>query len=207
MRTAGLALSAALVLATPGQAARGDDPDWPCVQRLVPQLDAGSLWPGEAPPEGLAWQAVPEVAALVARIAPRAVAEEDGLQAIREFAAPLDDAARQRLLPLGFAGLLEETNRQRAGLIDQIKAFAQRQRALALLANRLVAERDALPPASPAGAEAEQRRFFAVKSFQDAERTLRYVCELPVRLEARLGRYARALEEALPRDQGMPSGR
>ena len=150
---------------------------------------------------------MPEVAALVARIAPRAVAEEDGLQAIREFAAPLDDAARQRLLPLGFAGLLEETNRQRAGLIDQIKAFAQRQRALALLANRLVAERDALPPASPAGAEAEQRRFFAVKSFQDAERTLRYVCELPVRLEARLGRYARALEEALPRDQGMPSGR
>ena len=44
----------------------------------------------------------------------------------------------------------------------------------------------------------EQRRFFATKAFQDAERTLRYVCEAPVRLEARLGAWARALEAALP---------
>lgn len=197
---AGLALAAAIACGPAALAARGDDPDWPCVQRLVPRLDAGSLWTGPALPQDDAWRAEPDAAALVARITPRAVTEEAGLGAIADFAAPLDPAARRRLLPLGLAGLLAETNRQRGELIDRIKAFAHRQRDLAEAVNRLAAERDALPPASPASAEVEQRYFFAAKAFQDTERTLRYACELPVRLEARLGAYARALEAALPRD-------
>jgi hypothetical protein len=46
----------------------------------------------------------------------------------------------------------------------------------------------------------EQRHAFAAKSFTDAERTMRYACEAPVRLEGRLGAYARALAAALPND-------
>ena len=169
------------------------DPDWPCVQRLVPHLAAGVLWPGIA---GGDWRGQPEVAALVARIAPRGVEEAAGVAAIRDFAARLDAEARRRLLPLAFTGALEETNRQRDAIIEQIRRFARHQRELAERVRGLEA---ALRTASDdARDELTQRHFFAAKSYTDAERSLRFACEAPVRLEARLGAYARAMRAALP---------
>ncbi|TDH63723.1 hypothetical protein E2C06_05195 [Dankookia rubra] len=169
------------------------DPDWPCVQRLVPHLAAGVLWPGV--PEG-DWRAEPDVAALVARIAPRGVEEATGLAAIRDFAAPMGAPARRRLLPLAFTGTLAETNRQRDAIIEQLRRFARRQRDLAEQVRGLEAELRTAP--AEAREELTQRHFFAAKSYTDAERTLRYACEAPVRLEARLGAYARALRAAMP---------
>ena len=193
-----LFLAAALASAGAGPAP-GADPDWPCAQRLVPRLTAAALWPGPAP-EG-DWRAEPEVAALVGRVAPRAVPERDGVAAIERFAAPLDPPARRRLLPLVFAGALDEANRLRDGLIEQIRRFARRQRDLAEGVRRLEAELRAMPAdAGPAREELEQRRAFAAKAFTDANTTVRFACEAPVRLEARLGAYARALAAALPAD-------
>lgn len=179
--------------------APGADSDWPCAQRLVPRLTAAALWPGPAP-EG-DWRAEPEVAALVGRVTPRVVPERDGIAAIERFAAPLDPPARRRLLPLVFAGALDEANRLRDGLIEQIRRFARRQRDLAEGVRRLEAELRAMPAdAGPAREELEQRRAFAAKAFTDANTTVRFACEAPVRLEARLGAYARALAAALPAD-------
>jgi hypothetical protein len=193
---AAAALAAALALAGAGPSP-GADPDWPCTQRLVPRLAAAALWPGPAPQGD--WRAESEVAALVGRIAPRAVPERDGVAAIERFAAPLDPTARRRLLPLVFAGALEETNRLRDGLIEQIKRFARRQRDLAEGVRGLEAELRAMPAdAEAAREELEQRRAFAAKAFTDANTTVRFACEAPVRLEARLGAYARALAAALP---------
>lgn len=198
MRASAAVLLAGLALAAAGPSP-GADADWPCVQRFVPRLATASLWSGPAPQGD--WRAEPEVAALVGRIAPRAVPEEEGTAAIERFAAPLDPASRRRLLPLAFTGALDETNRLRDGLIDQIRRFARRQRDLAEGVRRLEAELRATPAdAGAARAELEQRHAFAAKSFTDAERTMRYACEAPVRLEGRLGAYARALASALPTD-------
>lgn len=191
-----LALVGALLLAAAAGPTPGGDPDWPCVQRLVPRLTVGALWDGP-PPEG-EWQAVPPVAALVERIAPRGIPESDGIAAIEAFAAPLDPPARRRALPLVFAGALEESNRLRDATIVQLRRVARRQHDLAERVRQLEAE---LRHADPAARDdLEQRRFFLAKTFVDAERTLRYACEAPVRLEARLGAYARALAAALPAD-------
>jgi hypothetical protein len=195
-----VALLAAAALVAAAGPSPGADPDWPCVQRLVPRVAAAALWPGPLPDDG-DWRAERDVAALVARVSPRSVPEGDGVAAIEGFAAPLDAAARRRLLPLAFAGVLEETNKQRDGLIEQIRRFARRQRDLAEGVRRLEAELRAMPTdAGAAWTELEQRHAFAAKSFTDAERTMRYACEAPVRLEGRLGAYARALAAALPND-------
>ena len=195
-----LAAALALFAAAAAGPSPGADPDWPCVQRFVPRLAAAALWPGP-PPEG-DWRAEEEgLAALVRRVSPRSVPEEEGVAAIESFAAPLDPASRRRLLPLVFAGVLEETNRQRDALVEQIRRFARRQRELAEGVRRLEAELRATPAdAGAARAELEQRHAFAAKSFTDAERTVRYACEAPVRLEGRLGAYARALAAALPNE-------
>jgi hypothetical protein len=189
-------------------AAAAADQDWPCVQRLVPNLTAAGVWSGPAPPPGDAWQQVPEVAALVARITPSAVAEAAGLRIIGDFTAPLDAEARRQWVPLVLSGTLAETNQVRRQLIDRIGAFARRQRGLAETVQHLTeqldasgpeaARRDSTEAAIAQRAELQQRVFFATKTFQDAERTLRYMCEVPVRLEARFGAYARALQAALP---------
>jgi hypothetical protein len=195
----GTALALLLLASLPGAAQlqpRGQDPDWPCVQRLVPRLSAAALWPGPGP-EG-DWRAEPEVTALVGRITPRTTSEAEGVTAINSFAAPLDASARRRLLPLAFAGALEETNRQRDALIEQIRRFAHRQRDLAERVRGLEAELRPGPDDPAARAELEQRHGFAARAFIEAERTMRYACESPVRLETRLGGYVRALRAALP---------
>jgi hypothetical protein len=196
------ALAAALALAAAAGPSPGADPDWPCVQRLVPRVAAAAVWPGPPLPENGDWRAEREVAALVGRVSPRSVPEGEGVAAIEGFAAPLDPASRRRLLPLAFVGVLEETNRQRDALVEQIRRFARRQRELAEGVRRLEAELRAMPADADraARAELEGRHAFAAKSFTDAERTVRYVCEAPVRLEGRLGAYARALAAALPSD-------
>lgn len=195
----GTILALLLLPALPAAAqppSRAQDPDWPCVQRLVPRLSTAALWLGPAPDDD--WRAEPAVASLVGRIAPRTTSEAEGAAAIGSFAAPLDAAARHRLLPLVFAGALEETNRQRDALIEQIRRFAHRQRDLAERVRGLEAELRPGPDDPATRTELEQRHAFAARAFVEAERTMRYACESPVRLETRLGGYVRALRAALP---------
>ena len=196
------ALVAALVLEMPARSAplRAEDPDWPCQQRLVPQLAAASYWNG---PElkGLGdWHADPQIAELVRRLAPRKVSMQEGLSAIAVFAQSLSEN-RPRRLALAFEGLLDETDRERAALIDQLKQIGRRQRELAGLVDRLGAELDAIAPDASGEAAAkrvdlQQRHDFTTRNFDEIQRTIRYACETPVELDARLGAWARALQEA-----------
>ncbi|MBC9178181.1 hypothetical protein [Pseudoroseomonas ludipueritiae] len=201
-----LGLLLAPALSHAAHAASVEDPDWPCVQRLVPSLSASAVWSGPMPPADDSWRQVPEVAALVAAITPNGVREANGLRAIQDFVAPLDAGARRQLLPLALSGTLAETNGARGQVIERIRVFARRQRGLAETVQRLTEQLDATDTAAPAAgteeaarrAELQQHIFFATKTFQDAERTVRYMCEVPVRMEARFGAYVRALEAALP---------
>ena len=106
------------------------------------------------------------------------------------------------VLTLAFAGLLEETNRQRAELIERIQTFARRQRELADIASRAGEDLRKIPPDATGEAaerrqDLEQRRHYVSKAFEENQRTLRYACEAPVQLESRLGAFARALQAGL----------
>jgi hypothetical protein len=179
---------------------RAEDPDWPCQQRLVPKLTAAAYWSGPAL-DGLGdWRAEPEIADLVRRLAPRRVATQEGLSEIAAFVRTMS-TDRPRRLALVFRGLLEETDRERAGLIEGLKEIGQRQHELADLVARLATELNGIPP--DAGGEAaakrvdlQQRHDFTARNFEEIQRTIRYACETPVELDARLGTWARALQEA-----------
>jgi hypothetical protein len=181
-------------------APRNANPNWPCQQALVPQIAAATIWSGPSL-DGIGdWRAEPAVAALVERASPRSVAAADGEAAIGDFTRSLG-GDRNRLITLAFAGLLDETNRQRGEVIERIESLAERQRNLADIIARLTAEVDATPQTtgepSPERAELMQRWTYTSRTYTEVQRTMRYACEIPGQLDARLGAYARALQAAL----------
>ena len=179
---------------------RAEDPDWPCQQRLVQKLTAAAYWNGP-PLESLGdWRVDPEVADLVRRLAPRRISIQEGLSEIAAFVRTVSND-RPRRLALVFRGLLEETDRERAGLIEELKEIGRRQRELADLVARLATELNSIPPDARGEAAAkridlQQRHDFTVRNFEEIQRTIRYACETPVELDARLGAWARASQEA-----------
>jgi hypothetical protein len=193
--SAAVLVSAAYVFAAPP---RAEDPDWPCQQRLVPKLAAAAYWNGWSLNDFGEWRTDPAVADLVRRLAPRQVSPEEGLTEIAAFARTLS-GDRQHRLGLAFFGLLDESNRERAGLIEELKEIGRRQRELADLVARLATELNAIPADATGEAAArridlQQRHDFTARNFEEILRTIRYACETPVALDARLGAWARALQ-------------
>jgi hypothetical protein len=95
-----------------------------------------------------------------------------------------------------FAGLVDETNAARSQAIERLRGINRRQRALAVATSRVSAELQALPADAPAARreEAVSRRALMVREYEEVQRTIRYSCEIPVDLEARLGRFAQVLQ-------------
>ncbi len=173
------------------------DPDWPCRQRLVPALAPSSVWTGPLPSGD--WRSHANIAALVERIAPRVVAEEDGTAQLKAFADNLPARERPSVLPMVFAGLMDETNAQRGQVIERLRDITLRQRDVTATETRVTAELRALPDDAPAEQRQEimTRRDFLIRDYEAVGRTIRYACEVPVQLEARIGAYAHVLQRAL----------
>ena len=193
------ALAITLIAAAPFS----EDPDWPCQQRLVPKLTPAAYWNKPLDME-TDWRVDREVTGLVRELAPRRVTTEQGLAKIAVFAQAAVGERASRLA-LAFRGLLEETDRERADLIERLKQIGRRQRELAELAARLASELDSMPRDAAGETAAkridlQQRYDFTARNFEEVQRTIRYACEAPVRLDARLGAWVRALQGPLGRD-------
>ena len=107
------AVAVALFIPLPSsqaQAPSSEDPDWPCIQRKVPEISPGMVWAG--PPIGKlenAWRNDPEINQLASKIASRSMAIEDAKKVIENFASGLG-ADRNRKLTMLFASTLRMTN-------------------------------------------------------------------------------------------------
>ncbi len=198
--TLGRTVAAALVwLLAPGAAgAAGQvDPDWPCIQRLVPGISAGTVWAGP-PLEGLAdWRRDDAVAPLAEKLAARKTPIAEAKPAIEAFAASLG-ADKDEKLSMLFVGILERIDASRGAMIEAVRRYARRQRALgeriAARATEIAALRRARDPAKADDMAAlVGLHTWDVRIFEERERSLRYVCERPRMLEQRLFTLAREI--------------
>jgi len=196
-----LALTLAPIAA--GAAPPARDPDWPCPQILVTKLSPATYWSGPAAQAGADWHADATLADLVTAISPRDVSVTDGTAKLAAFADQVPQDARARVLPLLFAGLVDQTNEERGAVIARIKELGARQRSLAKRIATDEARLQQLPESATGDAAAEragitERHDLLVRSYHDIGATLGYACQVPSDLDARLGAYAQTLAARLP---------
>ena len=193
-----LLLAALLITARlPAAAATGEDPDWPCAQRLVPEIAPGMIWAGP-PLDSVAGEPDPSIDELAGELAARRVPLEEAEAQAEEFANTLADEHKDEQLTRLFARTLEIIDNDRSSIIQGIKKYTRGQRALAEaitaknerlseLPNDQVVERDALIA----------ERDWDIRIYDDRERALTYLCEQPVLLEQRAFALARTIASHL----------
>lgn len=170
------------------------DPDWPCVQRLLPEIAGGMVWTG--PP--LDKVDVPNgdqtLNALSKELAARRVPIEEAEQQIADFADTLDGSDKSDTLSALFKATLEIINDDRTSIINGIKKFSRGQRTLADKINAKNREIEAMDRSDVLARDAAvTERDWDVRIFEDRRQSLVYLCEQPVLLEQRAFALARSL--------------
>lgn len=190
-----------LILAAPAHAQVPADPDWPCIQRKVGTISAGTVWSGPDLAGAGPWDKDFEAAALAQKLASRRtpMAEVDGLiEAFAQAAGPEKSVRLTRV----FAGVLELTNTERDRILNGITRYARGQHKLADRIRDVsdkVGEAKDSPMAvdSPETQALENQLQWDTRIFEERRRSLTYVCETPVLLERRVFDIARRIQQRL----------
>ncbi|WP_336486933.1 hypothetical protein [Methylobacterium nigriterrae] len=201
-----LVLAALGLLAGQAAAQPRPDPDWPCVQRKVPTLSAGTVWTGPDIEAAGPWGDDFAAAALAQKLASRRteLADVDGL--LDAYLTKLQedkDPDRAKHLTHVFAGVFEVINGERDRVMSGIARYARGQR---VMAERIREEADKISQTKDAPSPEDARELPKEQSemeskfawdrriFQERSQSLTYVCEVPQLLEQRLGEIARKIQ-------------
>jgi hypothetical protein len=200
----GIAYALVMIVAFAVSAAHAADPrypDWPCVQAKVPELSPAALWAG--PPlddAAKAWANDPNIKDLVPRLAARRVPIEDAQKSIADFmtGSAAERAEKGKLL---FAGVFERLNAERGEVMTGIERLARRQKDMADKIRESVIElhetQDMPAPEQTKLEELSRQVEWSTRIFEDRRKTVRFVCEVPVLIEQRLGTLARAIQQGM----------
>jgi hypothetical protein len=178
--------------------------DWPCVQRKVPEISIAAVWRGPSI-EGIAnWRDEQSVVNLVQLLAARRTGDEEAKTAIAEFSKSAGANKQARLLQ-AVVGLVESVNAERASVITGLERFGAAQKALAEVVRKDNADLSELrgnASADPAlVAQQTERLTWNLRIFQERQRSLRFVCEVPVLIEQRLFTLTREIQKAIEQKQ------
>jgi hypothetical protein len=203
-KIAGIFLAGLLLLALPSAtlAAANQDPDWPCIQRKVPELSLGQIWNGpDLPQSAKNWPQDPEIPALVKELAARRVPIEEAQGQIRDFAARLPADQKNTRLTMLVQGLFDYMNAERSQVISGIARYARKQLELAARLRKEASEVDALRAKPDADvneiALRTDRLTWETRIFEERVQSLTFVCEVPTLIEQRLYALAKAISEVL----------
>lgn len=195
---AAFAAGALLIQPAPAvaQRAAGGPPDWPCVQRLVPELSWRSIWRGP-PIDALEqnWWNDAEIGRLVRFSTARTTEQGDAVARVQAFAGQADKQA----LTLLFAGLFERISEERASSIDAIRRYARGQVRQLEVIGKLVDQLDEARVQQDAARalRLEQELALEKRLFDTRQAMQSALCEQPYLLEERLSRLVRAMGQRL----------
>lgn len=192
----------AATVAWPALAAQGGDPDWPCIQRKVPELSLGQIWTGATLPQtAAAWSKDAAISHLVTELSARRVSLLEAQQKVRDYADSLPEGEKERRMTMLVQGLFDHMNRERSDVIAGIARYAHAQRDMAAFLRQEARAVDALR--GNAGADPKEltqrndRLVFQTRVFQERAQSLSFVCEVPTLIEQRLYALAKSIAQTL----------
>ncbi|MBK4722254.1 hypothetical protein JJL56_25715 [Azospirillum sp. YIM DDC1] len=200
-RSAVLAAALLTLVSVPAGAA-GGDPDWPCVQILVPTLSSGQIWPGD-PIEGREgdWRDIPGTEAVLKQLLDRRLDPEQEQAAIDRFADQLEAngaaADRNMALTALFAGAFDALNQERRQAISAIKRYAHQQRVLLDSIDAALTRLQALPADASEATALREEIAWRRRILDERRRNQTALCEQPVQFEQKAGRIARDIAARL----------
>ena len=176
-------------------------PDWPCAQVKVPDLSLAAVWAGP-PLDDVAdkWKNDAKVSALLPRLAARRTPLDEAQKAITEFLAG-STAEKIEMGKLLFAGLFDTLNAQRSSVMSGLERVTRKQREAAdkirtdTLA--LQALQDASPPDQAKIEELGNQLVWETRIFEDRQRVIKFVCEVPTAIDQRLFALGRMIQQEI----------
>lgn len=193
-----------LLLASSTLPAQQQDPEWPCVQVLVPEIVTAVFWP-EVIDESLVglWKQDETLSELVHRLSDL---DQFGLseqQTIADFINTIAPESRTVTLNKLADGIVTLSNQRRSRYIDGIKRYTRQQISISnqieATLNQLVELDDKTDAQSIASkAEIEETLHWHQRIYDRREHALQSLCERPVELEEILSQVLRELAQHLP---------
>ena len=176
-------------------------PDWPCAQAKVPDVSLAAVWAGP-PLDDVAdkWKNDAKVSALLPRLAARRTPLDEAQKAITEFLAG-STAEKIEMGKLLFAGLFDTLNAQRSSVMSGLERVTRKQRQAAdkirtdTLA--LQALQDASPPDQAKIEELGNQLVWETRIFEDRQRVIKFVCEVPTAIDQRLFALGRMIQQEI----------
>ena len=175
------------------------NPNWPCAQAKVPEVSLAAVWTGP-PLDDVAdkWKTDDKLGALVARLAARRTPLDDAKKAIDEFlaGAASDKTTKGKML---FAGLFETLNAQRASVMGGLERVTRKQREAADKVRSDTIALQALQD-DPSRDQAKldelgNQLIWETRIFEDRQRVIKFVCEVPTAIDQRLFALGRAIQQ------------
>jgi hypothetical protein len=194
-------LVASSILSATGPARAVSSEDWPCVQRKVPELSLASVWTGPSLDEAASqWRSDPDIESLVEHLAARRTSAEEARGIIAKLVASSGDGKREKLLAL-LAGLFESLNDERSKVMAGIERYGQKQKQLAETVREETTKLDSMRKDASADSskltQMNDELTWSLRVFDERQRSLRYVCDVPVLIEQRLFMLTRIIQDAL----------
>ena len=176
-------------------------PDWPCIQAKVPEISLAAVWAGPPLDDAAGqWKSDPKVSAVVSKLAARRTPLEEAEKAIVEFLAgsPTDKTSRGKLL---FAGLFDTLNAQRSSVMNGLERVTRKQREAAdrIRSSKLAMQelQGASPPDQTKIDELSNQLVWEARIFEDRQRVIKFVCEVPTAIDQRLFALGRVIQQEM----------
>ncbi|MCA1434072.1 hypothetical protein I6F33_13960 [Bradyrhizobium sp. BRP20] len=193
-----------LVLAVASTTAHAADPrypDWPCTQAKVPEISLAAVW-GGPPLDDVQnrWKDDAKISALVAKLAARKTPLDEAEKLVKEFLAgsAADKTANAKLL---FAGLFDTLNAQRSQVMNGLERVSRKQRDAADKIREEAIQLQALQGATPRDEAKVQalsnELIWKTRIFEDRNKVVRFVCEVPTSLDQRLFALGRVIQQEM----------
>ena len=199
-RTATAVWLAVTATISSGHAADPRYPDWPCTQAKVPEISLAAVWAGP-PLDDVSgkWKDDARVSALVARLAARRTPLEEAQKAITEYLnGAADKTASGKLL---FAGLFDSLNAQRSQVLNGLERVTRKQREAAdkIRSDTLAlqAQQGGTPPDQAKIDELGNQLVWQTRIFEDRQRVIKFVCEVPTAIDQRLFALGRIIQQEI----------